>query len=160
MEYILAKNNEEDFQGFLKLDEEWDQYYVSLGVGEQYVRVPFKEQTEADKKNEFVEQLEKDDFFLFAKDGNKYVGYLFGECKDTSYSYKIRNVGYLDSLIVAEKYRGQGIATKMKELFFDWLRSKNVTICQIHVQAKNTETVNIYKKWGFEVDELRLWKKI
>jgi ribosomal protein S18 acetylase RimI-like enzyme len=160
MEYILAKNNEEDFQGFLKLSEEWDRRYVILCVGEQYVRVPFTEQTETDKKKEFAEQLEKEDFFLFAKEGDKYAGYLFGECKDTSYSYKIRNVGYLDSLIVAEKYRGQGVASKMKELFFEWLRSKNVTICQIHVNAKNPEALEVYKKWGFEVDELRLWKKI
>jgi GNAT superfamily N-acetyltransferase len=160
MEYILAKNNEEDFQGFLKLEEEFDRHYVNLGVGEQYVRVPFTEQTETDKKKDFSEYLTKDGFFLFAKEGDEYAGYIFGKCKDTSYSYKIRNIGYLDSTIVAEKYRGQGISTKMKDLFFDWLRSKDVTICQIHVNAKNPETLNIYKKWGFEVDELRLWKKI
>jgi ribosomal protein S18 acetylase RimI-like enzyme len=159
MEYILAKNTEEDFQGFLRLDEEWDRRYVSLGVGEQYVRVPFLEQTEAEKRADFA-NFKEDEYFIFAKDGDEYAGYLFGCLKDTSYSYKIRRVGYLDSLIVSEKYRGQGISTKMKELFFDWLRSKNITICQIHVNAKNTSALDIYKKWGFEVDELRLWRKI
>jgi ribosomal protein S18 acetylase RimI-like enzyme len=158
MEYVLAKNTEDDFRGFIQLDEEWDRRYVSLGVGEQYIRVPFSEQTETDKRADFADHLEEGEYFIFAKDGAEYAGYLLGETKDTSYSYKIRNIGYLDSLIVSEKYRAQGVATKMKEMFFDWLRSKNITICQIHVNAKNPDALNVYKKWGFEVDEFRLWK--
>jgi len=159
MEYVLAKNTEEDFQGFLKLEEEFDRHYVNLGIGEQYVRIPFEEQEQISRE-EFADYFKNEGYFLLAKEGSEYIGYIAGGIQEMPRGYAMRKVGYLDSIIVAEKYRGQGISKQMRDLFFEWLKSKDITICQLHVKTKNTEVIDMYEKWGFEPDELRLWKKI
>jgi ribosomal protein S18 acetylase RimI-like enzyme len=160
MEYILAKNNEEDFQGFLKLEEEFDRHYVTLGVGEQFVRVSFSEKPEEAKRMEFEKNFKSEAYFLFVKEGEEYVGYISGVIEENDQSYKARQLGIMDTIVVSEKYKGKGISNKMRDMFFEWLKSKNVNICQLHVIAKNVSALEIYKKWGFEIDELRLWKKI
>jgi|GEM_PF-2282381 len=159
MEYVPAKDTKEDFDGFVKLEAEFDSHYVTIGAGEQYTRIPFLEKPKGTDSKEFEYQLKKDGFFVFAKDGTEYAGYVFGYIKELDPSYKAGHVGILDSIIVAEKYRGKGISTKLRDLFFEWLHSKDIAFCQLEVKTQNTEALEIYKKWGFEIDELRMWKK-
>jgi ribosomal protein S18 acetylase RimI-like enzyme len=61
---------------------------------------------------------------------------------------------------VLTEYRGRGISTKMRDAFYKWLKEQDVHFCKLAVKVKNQEAFEIYKKWGFEVDEYRMWKKI
>ncbi len=157
---VCAKNTKADFKGFLKLEKEFSEYYTALGIGKQYKRMSFKEEPLSNHKTEFAEYLKKDRFFIFAKNLDEYAGYLAGYIEKMHISYKMRRVGYLDSMIVAEKYRNQGIGKRLRDKFFHWLKSKGIAVCRLEVKAKNWQAIKLYKKWGFKVDELRLWKKI
>ena len=48
MEYVAAKNTEEDFKAFLKLEGAFNRYYEKKGIGDQYKRVPFEKQAMAE----------------------------------------------------------------------------------------------------------------
>ncbi|MCX6735529.1 MAG: GNAT family N-acetyltransferase [Candidatus Parcubacteria bacterium] len=160
MEYFLAKNTEEDFQGLFKLEEESDLYHVDINEGTPFIRVPFVEQSKKDYRKDFSDNFKNNHYLLFAKDDHEYVGCISGYIEELPQAYQSRNIGYLDDIIVAKKHRGQGISSEMRDLFFEWLRSKNVSYCTLDVKIKNTDAVEIYKKWGFKTDALHMWKKI
>ncbi|MBP9856231.1 MAG: GNAT family N-acetyltransferase [Candidatus Pacebacteria bacterium] len=159
MELDKVENNETDFQTFLRLEKEFNTYYDKLGVGDQYVRVPADEISDEEYKKEFLSYFEGG-YFMWAKEGDEYVGYITGSVENLPSGYKDGQVGHLDSVIVTEKYRHQGMGKIMIESLFEWFREQGIEICQLHVKSKNTEAVDYYKKRGFEVDNLRMWKKI
>ena len=159
MELVKAVNSEADFQVFLKLEKEFNAYYDKLGVGEQYVRVPAEQIPEAEYKREFLSYLEGG-YFMWAKEGDEYIGYIAGSVDNLTSGYKEGRVGHLDSIIITKEYRHRGLSKILVDSFFNWLKEQNVEICQLHVKSKNTEAVDYYKKMGFEVDNIRMWKKI
>ncbi len=160
MEFVKAKNNEEDFKGFLKLEEAFNRYYEKKDIGGQYKRIPFEKQSSADHVLEYAKFLHDDWYFIFAKEKSEYVGYFAGTISAMPQGYKTREVGYADSMIILDKYRDKGMGQKCMDLFVKWLKEKGIEFCQLHVKAQNTDVVAKYKKWGFEIDEHRMWKKI
>lgn len=159
MELVKVENREEDFQIFLKLEKEFNAYYDRLGVGEQYVRIPAEQISDEEYKKEFLSYLEGG-YFMWAKEGEEYIGYISGSIDNLPSGYKDGQVGHLDSVIVTEKYRNQGLGQILVESLFDWLKGQGIEICQLHVKSKNTDAVAYYEKMGFEVDNLRMWKRI
>lgn len=160
MEYVEAKNTEEDFKAFLKLEEAFNRYYEKKGIGDQYKRVPFEKQAMAEHVSEYAKFLGANWYFIFVKDKDQYVGYFAGTIEPMPAGYVTREVGYADSMIILEKYRDQGVGRKCMDMFTAWLKERGIQFCQLHVKSKNTEAVEKYRKWGFETDELRMWKKI
>ncbi len=98
MNIVTAQNTKEDFAGFQKLEAEFDEHYTALGVGKQYVR----NQVISDDRAEFDDYLQDGMFFVFAKEGDDYAGYLAGNIKDMPRGYDMKKIGFLDSLIVAK----------------------------------------------------------
>lgn len=161
MEITQAKNSEEDFQGFLSLEKEFSELYTNLGVDRQYQRMSFDEEPASNHRKEFEEYLNTPkSFFAFAKENSLYLGYIYGYLDDANQVYKIRQVGILDTIIVTKNSQDKGVATKMRDDFFSWLKNQNISICLLHAKVENQKALEIYKSWGFEIDELRLWKKI
>lgn len=161
MEFIKAKNTKDDFRRFLELEKDFSKHYDTLGVGKQYGRMSFDEEPSSNHRKEFNEYLKKkNSLFLFAKIDGEYVGYVLGYIEKLHRSYGMKKVGYLDSVIVAEKYRGQKIGEQLISEFFKWLKAKNITVCQLHVKAENKKVIKMYEKMGFRIDELKLWKKL
>jgi len=161
MNFIKAKKTKADFQGFLELEREFSSHYDHLGVGKHYRRMNFDEEPKSNHKAEFNDYFKKENsFFVFAKEKEEHIGYVFGYIDKLHRSYKIQKIGYLDSVIVAKKHRGKKIGEQLMKEFFNWLRVKNITICQLHVKAENKEVIKLYNKLGFKIDELRLWKNI
>jgi GNAT superfamily N-acetyltransferase len=162
--FVPAQNSEDHFALFLKLEEQFYQHYSSIGIGEQYGRLTFDQIPVELTRSEFDRYCTGDghpkSYFMFAFDGATCVGYYNGWIKEKSGWYRMREIAHLESLIVAAEHRGKGYSTLMAKDFFAWARTKGVTICQLEVWAKNVDAIDIYKKWGFEIDELIMWKKI
>jgi len=58
----------------------------------------------------------------------------------------------LRGFYVGTKEQGKGIGKKLLELVLSFAKGKDIT-CDIY--AHNVKTIEIYKKWGFEVDTKR-----
>jgi ribosomal protein S18 acetylase RimI-like enzyme len=58
----------------------------------------------------------------------------------------------LRGFYVGTKYQGQGIGKKLWRLALDFAKEKDIT-CDVY--EHNTKTIEIYKKWGFEIDKAR-----
>lgn len=165
MNIIEAQNTEADFRGFAALDTEFNRAYDMIGVGEEYGRIPAGEIGMDEYRVDFEAQLAHPrSRFLFAKDGDKYIGYLFGTIEAVNdggyHTYRMNEVGRIESLAVAADAQGQGVSSRLRDAFFEWLKSEGVTICRVSVKTKNEKAAAIYHHWGFEADEVRMWKRI
>ena len=88
--------------------------------------------------------------FLAEAAGGQAVGYsLFLIFKIPPQFSAIEELGCLGYLFVLEKFRGQGISTKLKDVGFEWLRRKGIRFVMLTVLEKNRMPQAIYRKWGF-----------
>lgn len=55
----------------------------------------------------------------------------------------------LRGFYVASEHQGKGIGKKIWQLVLSFTKNKDIT-CDIY--AHNTKTIELYKRWGFEVD--------
>lgn len=88
----------------------------------------------------------KNNIFLVAEKDNQIIGLIDGYLVDSD-CYK-ENVGYLDHLCVDKKYRRQGVATMLIEMFKE--KMKNVSYIKLNAFSTNFSATNLYKKLGFE----------
>jgi ribosomal protein S18 acetylase RimI-like enzyme len=58
----------------------------------------------------------------------------------------------LHGFYVATNFQGKGIGKKLWKLALNFAGDKNITL---NIYAHNTKTIEIYKKWGFEIDTER-----
>lgn len=82
--------------------------------------------------NEFVKAK---DFSFVALDNNKIVGYI------------LCNKEYIVSFAVSNKYRGQGIGSKLLKMCIGKLKN-NV---KLQVRVNNSVAIKLYQKNGFEI---------
>lgn len=161
MEFIPVEDSEEHLAAFVTLEKEFTQHYVDLRIGEQYGRILPENLSRETLKSEFDEYLQKTDgVFFFAKEDGTFVAYIAGHIEPMPQGYELKKVGVISSMAVLATHRGLGIGTKLKDFFFAWLRSKGITMCQLYVKPENTEALKLYERWGFTVDEYRLWKPV
>lgn len=57
-------------------------------------------------------------------------------------------------LAVKENFRKQGIGEKLLKAAMDKCRTRNVQRISLHVDPQRSHAMNLYKKLGFEVDNL------
>lgn len=60
---------------------------------------------------------------------------------------------YIDSVAVSEKFRGQGIATKLIENCFLKAKEQNLLKCSLLVSLHKPKTMKFYEKLGFVKDD-------
>ena len=160
MEFVPIQDTKDHFEAFAALEREFTQYYINLGIGEQYGRILPENLAIETLKSEFNEYRQQDGMFFFVKDGGKYIAYGAGKIEAMPQGYEVKKVGTISSMAVSAKFRGQGIGTMMKDRFFDWFRSRGITMCHIYVKPENAAALKLYEKWGFKADEYRMWKDL
>jgi len=69
-------------------------------------------------------------------------------------------VGYIENMVVSPSCQGEGYSKKLYLAFLKFLKAKKIKYCQLDVLYQNKKAVNIYKRWGFKEDGLRMTKKI
>ena len=69
-------------------------------------------------------------------------------------------MGEVLELFVEEKYRGQGIGTKMLAMMEDYFKEKNCDSMWISVFAPNNTAHELYKKFGFTNRDIGMLKNI
>lgn len=164
LDFVPVHDTPEDYAEFEKLEEGFYRHYTKLGIGEQFGRLPYESVPPELVRKEFDRYIqgngEQDSYFMFVKIGTQVVGYVCGWIKNKNGCYADPRIAHLESLYLNESERGKGYSSSMAEAFFSWARSKGVRACQLEVYAKNRDALAVYKKWGFEEDELILWKPL
>ena len=101
-------------------------------------------------KEEFEKRVESNTFFVAENEKEKIVGVLeiiFRHIE--SPAHVTRDVIFIDTMAVDEKYRGLGVGYKMFEFLKAMKIEKNMDGIELQVNAKNRAAYEMYKKYGF-----------
>ena len=105
----------------------------------------------AKEEEEYIRGLEgnANNMMLLALDGDEIVGLT---TITSTHKVKSRHEGEL-GIVVAKKYHGQGIGTRLIQSAINWCRGNGVTQ-RIHldVSADNLTAISIYLKFGFVME--------
>ena len=88
--------------------------------------------------------------FLVAEIAGNVVGllffYVYHRENDTSVT---RDVLFVDSMAVHEDFRGQGIGRALFDYVKSMAKEKQIAAIELSVNAKNTDAMAMYRKYGF-----------
>ncbi|MFT4250058.1 MAG: N-acetyltransferase family protein [Candidatus Woesearchaeota archaeon] len=89
--------------------------------------------------------------FLLAEEGNQVIGFGFATLKENDHVvFKTVRYGFINNMWVHKSYRGEGIASKIKNELFSWFKKNNCGYVELSVLDTNPAK-KMYEKWGFEV---------
>ena len=111
------------------------------------------------------------DFFagIFGREGNaifkaivydKPVGFIVAGTMTRPPFHQHRVVGFIEDLYVKSKYRRHGIGRELVKRAEQFLLRKGVEDCTLFVIAPNDDANQAYLKMGYEVESLKLSKKL
>ncbi|MFA5308572.1 MAG: GNAT family N-acetyltransferase [Dehalococcoidales bacterium] len=101
-------------------------------------------------ENEFLRPAMKSEQRLvqIALDGQKIIGYSIADILEMPNS-EIRQCGFVNHLYVTESYRRQGIGEKLHAEILKWFRSRDISVVEIQLLAKNRAACSFWKKQGY-----------
>lgn len=71
----------------------------------------------------------------------RFAGYILFFIEDGS--------GYMESIAIDRRFRGQGLADAAIGFMISRLKSDNVPMLKLHVRSENTAAIALYEKHGF-----------
>lgn len=100
-------------------------------------------------KEEFEKIVESNTFFV-AENDNNIVGVLEVVFRHIeSPAHVTRDIIFIDTMAVADGYRGLGVGHKMFEFLKSMKIEKNMDGIELQVNAKNSAAYEMYTKYGF-----------
>lgn len=84
-------------------------------------------------------------FFMCAFDGDKCIATITSHASERPRLCHLGQVG----VSVRKDYWGQGIATHLMQMLFDWARESGLSKLNLEVRADNERAISLYKKLGF-----------
>ena len=103
----------------------------------------------------FESHFGRNRFFYGVREDGEIVAILSGCLKPAPRG----NIGYIDNIFILKKYSRKGYASILRDEFYRWLKSRKIKFCQLNVLVKNPAKA-IYDRWGFEIDEYRMTRKL
>lgn len=145
-------NNLKDIQRLNhKLFElEYSNFDSSLKVGWSY---------EKEGTKYFTNMITNKIVFICIDENNNIVGYLAGNT-DIKTSYNTKSMAEIDNMIVEEKYRKEGLGTRLINKFKEYCLELGIQELKVTASSKNSNAINFYKKNGFENFETTLKIKL
>ncbi len=84
------------------------------------------------------------------------VGLLDGEVVCYYSFYNICDEGYVNNLAVRQDFRGKGFGAQLINDMIERAKSLGVGALTLEVNENNTNAISLYKKFGFEVEGVRV----
>ena len=91
----------------------------------------------------------------------KIVGYIILEIKEKDNGFmRKRKLMTIDTLCIDERFRRQGIGTRMLNFAKDLGKEKGCTDLYLTVNPKNKNAINVYESFGMEIKDIAYTCKI
>ena len=100
-------------------------------------------------KNIIEKSINGDNLILIAIDEENIVGFLSAQKGEYK---RIKHTGYIG---IREKYRGNGIGSKLFSELDIWAIENNITRLELSVICSNTIAKHLYEKNGFKVEGIK-----
>ncbi len=105
----------------------------------------------------YKKSIENDSYIsLIAEEEGVPIGYLIGVIYKSEGYRNILDLGEVQNMYVQEDLRGKGIGSALMNYFKDWCREREVERIRVIASFDNKETIEFYKKVGFNEYDLVL----
>ncbi len=157
MELTIRKYDTGDIDDIAEMQKSMNEYH--LQYDEEFYMAS------ANASHEFPAYLRKkfeDKNFnlLIADIKGKAVGYVMGWLEERPPIYEKKKVAYLSNIFVKEEFRNSGAGKKLYEEMEKWYVSCKVDFIEIKADARNKETIEKFRKRGFEDLSITFYKKV
>ncbi len=118
-----------------------------------------------DKRKDFSKQIldyfkgMKKSLFLVAED-DELRGYIVGYVDKKNSNKKMQKAGHIKSFFVSGSYRGKGVGKNLYLQFVDWCKDQGCDHVSLEVFDGNEDTIDMYKRWGFKPNLIKMKRKI
>lgn len=110
---------------------------------------------------ERLEKLLETESIYIARLENKIVGYIIIDIKEKDNGLmRYRKILSIDTLCIDEKFRRQGIGTKMLEFAKRLGKEKNCTDMHLNVNPNNKNAIKVYENFGMKVNNISYMMKL
>lgn len=159
---VYRRAEQKDKAAFGELEREYYKAYQEMHIDDYLLPISYELMPESVLVSQFDESLQENFFFYVAEDNGRVIAYIFAEIKPLDYPdlYTVKELGNIDSLVVSEDWRGKGVGTELIQRAIEWFKSKDVSACTIGVMIENKEALALYEKLGFQIGNMKLWKKL
>ena len=147
----ISKATKQDVGGIIKMIKQTCDYHYEI---DKYYK-PFSYYKNLEK--EVSKSLkDKNMIFLLAKLDTKIIGYCEGGIgKDSNYTLP-RQIGYIYTLIIENKYRRKGVGKKMLNKLMKWFKNKKVKNIELEADARNNIGIDFWKNNKFFTYRLKM----
>ncbi len=156
----VRRARKEDFEQLFELEKDFCAYNNSLEKNKDYKYKLIKKES----KKRFLKRVgDKNRLTLVLEDKKKLIGYLDGcieKAGASGASKNLKKFGYANMTFMRKEYRGEGYFSDLIKAFFDYLKKKKITYCELHVDLSNKSVIKIYKRMGFKPVEYKMVAKI
>jgi len=145
MDYILRKATAQDISQIVELSGLLADYHHALDM---YWKPGLE------TKPNFGEFL-KDDLakpntmWLVAEFKERIIGYFSAEIRSTKPYISVLEIGHLSTCFILSEFRGKGIAKEAVEKFFKWFKENGLTVAELTVDSRNSDSVKVWESLGF-----------
>lgn len=105
--------------------------------------------TDADISGRFLASIGSDiAVTLVARDGDRIVGYILLALRDQPRLYKVKKIGVIPALMIAEDHRRRGIGTRLLEEARVRFARHGIRYFTFYTSVANTTALRLYEKTG------------
>lgn len=102
----------------------------------------------------------KNKWCYLAEENNKLLGFILFNIENREPFWKIKKVGSVDLLFVAEKVRKKGISKLLMNKADQIFKKKNLPYIKLSVQTDNQAAHTIWKKHGFKDFRADMYRRL
>jgi diamine N-acetyltransferase len=156
--FMIRPATSRDYDGFNLLFRQGDEYHAS----QQPDR--FHPPAEPAREKEYFQGLLKDNSVAvyFAEISGELVGVLILQVREPppGIIHRPHRFVHIDSLVVREDHRRQGIGSALMIQAENWAKTQGVGEMELNVYAFNRSAVELYEKMGYQIVLHRMGKKL
>ena len=106
-------------------------------------------------------QLEDENVAVFvAERDGEVIGYVYAGIEPQSWKELRDECGYIHDVVVHERGRGMGVASKLIEAAAEWLASRGMPRVVLCTAAKNTQAQRLFERLGFRRTMIELTREL
>jgi ribosomal protein S18 acetylase RimI-like enzyme len=106
------------------------------------------------KKQAFKDAIEtikdKNTFTFVAEENGEFLGYSYFFIEENNKWFGVKKYGFLDEVCVLEKFRGQGVASKLLKFSEDFLKKKGIKFIMLKTIIQNYLAQRVWESKGYK----------